>query len=445
LTRRRALLVLLLAAPVIVQAALGPRYGGELRIGAIGPSGSLDPHSAAGPTGRMLLAMVHETLVRAGADGPVPGLAETWVAGRDGRDWTLELAGSLQFHDGSEVTAADAVRAVQRFLRSGSPSAAVLAQSLEATEALDARRIVLKFRVAVSPWSLLPLASPAAAVVSARGAACGPFVPSLTTGDELLFVAFGAHVRGRPYVDRARVRLVPEARRLLADRRLERVDLAVGSPGRPHAPGLLVLALNTTRPPFDSRKRRLAVAAAIDRDALAGRTLVDALPWSRLLVDSDATPAPSIRAGRPEAAPRAPVALILAVDRTLPRLASQRIVAHLADIGLAPQVLPVDPETVRDVPADARLMLFEPELSEPVLALHELASIVETADVPVAAMEADPRARQAMALEIEQRLLGAAALIPLARLSRSTDAGPHVQGLRTEGHTVHVEDAWTLP
>jgi ABC-type transport system substrate-binding protein len=450
------------AFPVLIHAALGPRYGGELRIGAIAYAPSLEPAPAADPARRLLLGMVHDTLVRASADGPRASLAESWVPNADGREWTLALAPRLRFHDGAEINGEAVARSLRRFLRSDSAAAAVLASALDhglafrsgssadlpALEVTDAQHVRLKFRAPVSALSLLPLASPAAAITSERGAACGPFVPTVTTGDELLFVAFGDHVGGRPYLDRIRVRLVPDARRLAADRRLGRVDIALGAAGRRHAPGVLVLALDPTKPPFDAKPLRLALAAALDREAIAGRILEGAEPWDRLLPLDGATAsdAPRTRTATPrEALHSSSSRITLVVDRTLPPLASQRIVAHLADIGLTTQVRALDPDAVRQTAAEARLFIFEPEVDEPVLAIHELASLQEPSDAPLAALEGDASARLAMALEIEERLRAGGALIPLARLSRASDVADEVQGARADRYTLRVEDAWMVP
>jgi ABC-type transport system substrate-binding protein len=455
-----ALLVVGGGLPLAVHAALGPRYGGELRLGAIG-SPSLEPHAPAGATERLLLGMTHETLVQAGPSGPLPRLAESWTIADEGREWTLALAPHLQFHDGAPLTAEDARRAVLRFLRAPSAAASVLAdvveggpafrggtsEELPGLEAADPLSLRLRFRTAVSEWSLLPLASPAAAVVSERGAGCGPFVPTTTSGEDLLFVPFGAHLGGRPYVDRVRVRLVSDARRLMAERGLGRVDVAVGAPaGLAHAPGIVLLVLDPSRPPFDARDRRLAVAAAIDREALAGRMIEGAVPWSRLLL-LGAPPAPASEAPAPPSVPIADAAtrIVLAVDRALPPLASQRIVAHLAALGLTTSVRAVDASALRQTAAEAHLILFEPEIDEPVLAVHELASLLEPADVPVAALEASAAVREAMALDLEERLRAEATLIPLARLARATETSGRVRGVRAEGHTLRVEDAWTVP
>ena len=461
MTRRAWLAAALsiVSAPWLVQAALGPRYGGELRVGALGSPPSTAPGLAVGPTARLVLGMVHETLLRAGDEGPRPGLADSWSSSADGREWTLALHPRLQFHDGAELTAADAARSIRRFLRSDSPAAAVLAHTLEGGTAFRAGEgdelaavhvghsgeLRLRFRAPVAASGLLPLAAPAAAVVSERGAACGPFVPTVSNSDELLFVPFGSHVAGRPYLDRVAVRLLPEARRLVAEHRLGRIDVAVaGGAGLTHAPGVLLLVVDPSRAPFQSKELRLALAAAIDRRAMAGRMLRGAEPWHRLLPDAP-TPGrdvpPTLDAGR---VPRRWASTVtLAVDRTLPTLASQRVVAHLVDLGLTPAVRAVDPADVRRVPAELRLMLFEPELGDPVLAVHEAGSLLEPGAVPPAVFESDPATRLAMSLDMEERLRAHATLIPLARLSRSSEAAAHVRDARADGYTLRVEDAWT--
>lgn len=454
---RAALMAVLLAAPLVVRAALGPRYGGELRIGALGSTPPTDARPAFGPTARLVLGMIHETLLRPGPDGPVPALAASWTPGADGKEWTFVLHPHLEFHDGTSLTTADATRSIRRFLRSESPAAAVLADSLEGgtafragqatdvpgVEAIDTSELRLRFRAPVSAWSLMPLASPAAAVVSEKGSACGPFVPRVGTGDDLLFTPFSAHVAGRPFLDRVAIRLVPEARRLMAERRLGRIDLAVGGgSGLQHAPGVLLLTLDASRPPFDVKELRAAFSAAIDRESMALRMLPGAEPWHRLLPMADSPGHAGLTASGAPPRPTA-TSVVLAVDRTLPPLASQRIVAHLADLGLEANVRAVEPGEVRRAAAEVRLMLFEPEIQEPVLTVHEAASLFEAGGVPPAAFEADPAARHAMALELEERLRANGTLIPLARFSRSTEAAPHVHGTRAEAYTLRVEDTWT--
>jgi ABC-type transport system substrate-binding protein len=434
--RAHGLVLLLALCPALLQGALGPRYGGEMRVGIVGPAPLLDPHAASGPAGRLLMALVHETLVRVGPDGVRPGLAESWSASVDGREWTLTLPARLRFHDGTELTSADAVRSLRRFLAGESPAGAELARRVDDVEARDGLHLTLRFRAPAASSGLLPLASLAAAVTSEKGAACGPFVAAGTSGDERVFVPFGEHVFGRPFLDRVRVRVLPDTRALIGARRLGQVDVAIGAPGSPYPAGVLVLVLDPRRPPFDSIGLRTLVATAVDRDTLARRTLTGAQPWARLLPEGGTAAASPVRAS---ASPRVPpgTRIVLAVDPSLPPLASQRVVAHLAALGITAEVRTASPDSVRDAPADARLLIFEPELPDAWLGLQELGALVGGPS-PGASEPGD-------APGLERRLLSSATLVPLARLARTTEIAPTVHGLDIRGYTTRLEDTWTLP
>jgi len=172
-------LALALGGGSSARSALGPRYGGELRIAVVEPATTVEPSVPRGLADRILAGLVHETLLGVDDEGrPRPALAQSWASAADGREWTLRLAPAT-FHDGTPVVSADAVRGLRRFLRSESVAAAHLARTLEGgdeyrrrgTEALpglttlDDARVVLRLRVATAV-PLAPLASPAAAYVT---------------------------------------------------------------------------------------------------------------------------------------------------------------------------------------------------------------------------------------------------------------------------------------
>ena len=213
-----------MAAPAALRAALGPRYGGQLRVGLLELPARADPAAPAGPAEALLQSLVHETLVGLGPEGlPTPGLAQRWSSAAGGREWTLFLGAGLRFHDDRPVAAEDAVRSLRRFLRTRSLAAERLAESLEGGEDFRARRrdelaglaapetdrVVLRL-TAPRALPLAPLASPAAAVVSSSGAGAGPFVPTLLVpGRRAALNAFAGHVRGRPYLDELELQVEP--------------------------------------------------------------------------------------------------------------------------------------------------------------------------------------------------------------------------------------------
>ena len=133
--------LLSLAAPAALRAALGPRYGGPLRVGLLDLPARAEPALPAGPSEALLQSLVHETLVGLGPEGlPTPGLARRWSSAAGGREWTLFLGPGLRFHDDRPLTGEDAVRSLRRFLRARSAAAERLAESLEGGEDFRARR-----------------------------------------------------------------------------------------------------------------------------------------------------------------------------------------------------------------------------------------------------------------------------------------------------------------
>jgi hypothetical protein len=143
--------------------------------------------------------------------------------------------------------------------------------------------------------------------------------------------------------------------------------------------------------------------------------------------------------------------LLLAVARDVPRLASQRVVAHLGALGLRVTALPVDPGTVSPPGAAARLQLFIPEVPEAELALLELRRLVPPVtptDEPLtqASLERDPNRRRVLLYRAEAALRAGDRLVPLLAVPISCVARAGVHGARVDlrGRLI-LEDAWVEP
>lgn len=348
---RLAAAALAIAAPSSARAALGPHYGGEATVAVMALPDSLVPDRPADAAHRLVLGLLHETLVRAGEGGRLlPGLARAWTRSAGGREWLLELEPDARFHDDAPLTSADALRSLQRFLNARSPAALALAEALEPEGLLapDAEHVVLRFRAAQAQ-PLLPLASPAAAVTSASGAGAGPYLPThRVPGQRLALTAFTGHVRGRPYLDRVTLAAVAEEARRSADLAAGRAEAALDA--GPAAEGAmtatLVLAIDAARPPFDAPAARAAAVEAVrtaDIPAFVhGATAFLAHP-------APANPAPL----------RGPIALTVASD--VPAMASQRVAAVLEARGarITAEVRP--PGAARAALTPLRLLLECPE------------------------------------------------------------------------------------
>jgi ABC-type transport system substrate-binding protein len=466
--RRLAIAVLACLLPLLVDAALGPRYGGELTLGVVRLPRSWEPRAPHDLAERLVLSLVHETLVSVGPLGlPAPGLARSFGGAASGREWTLTLGENLFFHDGKPLTSKEAVESLRRFLRSPSVAAARLAEGLEggtrfrsgASEELpgigtpDASRIVLRYREA-SALPLAALASPAAAVTTPGGVASGPFVPAAPVSARgLVLSAFGAHVRGRPYVDRVHLLATPEPGALDAEFQAGRIGIALGSSGGTSLGATLLLVLDPQRPPFDRLEARAAVASTID-----GRDLV-----KHLILGGDSTPcllspgllAPLPAPPPPPSEPRqvaATGALVMRVGRDVAPLVSQRIVAYLGQLGLRVEAEPAEAATLLGRnEAHLRLLLWSPEVAEAGLALEELQALgpplPEAADaLAAAARERDLDRRRPLLHRAESALRRQFVLIPLASAPIPFRSQRGVHGLRVDGGgRLLLEDAWLEP
>lgn len=461
ITAGAAVLALALGASDRARSALGPRYGGELRIALAEAATTVEPSTPRGTADRILAGLVHETLVGVDDEGrPRPALVQSWASAADGREWTLRLAPAT-FHDGAPVGSADAVRGLRRFLRSESGAAAHLARGLEggdeyrrrSSEALagltsvDDARLVLRFRVPTAV-PLAPLASPAAAIVSARGAGAGPFVPTTPpSGRGLSATAFGRHVRGRPFLDVVRLIVAPADRGARSDG--ADADVSPTAPPLPPATGLLLLLLDPAAPPLASGRARALIAASVDRAQLARHFLPGGEAAEALL-------APTMLPALPTAPPRsaagpAPVAgrVVLRVASDVPQSASQRVVAHLTALGLEVQALPAP--VAGAAAGQPRLLVWYPEVAEAGLALEELAALAGWPAAVRTALEAadtirDFDRRRAELQRAEEALRGTHVLVPLARLPLPLGGRPGVHALRvTASGTLVVENAWVEP
>jgi peptide/nickel transport system substrate-binding protein len=442
------------------RSALGPRYGGELRIAVTEPATTVEPSLPRALADRILAGLVHETLLGVDDEGrPRPALAQSWASAADGREWTLRLAPAA-FHDGAPVGSADAVRGLRRFLRADSAAASHLARALEGGDeyrrrgtedlagvaALDDARLVLRFRLPTAV-PLAPLASPAAAIVSGRGAGAGPFVPTTPPSARgVSATAFGRHVRGRPFLDV--VRLIAPPDRAARSEGLA-ADVAPSATPLPPAAGLLLLLLDPAAPPLADGRVRALIAASVDRAQLA-RHFLPGGEAAEVLLSPALLPALPAPAPRPASSP-APITgrLVLRVSSDVPQSASQRVVAHLAALGL--EVQAVAAPVASKAPASPRLLVWYPEVAEAGLALEELAALAGSPPAVRAALEAadsvrDFDRRRADLQRIEEGLRATHVLVPLARLPLPLGARPGVHALRaTASGALVVENAWVEP
>jgi ABC-type transport system substrate-binding protein len=276
------------------------RYlGGDLK--------TLDPAHISDAADVQLLLQLYAGLTRLDENGePYPSLAESWEVSDDGRTYTFTLRDGLRFSDGSPLGAEDVRRSWLRILDSATGTTApdVLSVIRGAPERLgggpedavgirapDATTLVVELR---HPAGYFPAiaATPTAFVVPPSADASpdwqtvdgfvgsGPYVVESLSDTRLTLAANDQYVAGPPPITTVEwiTQVVSDSVAAYAE---DQVDLAGVSsfaaswiaydpdfgPALHQAASLNVqyFGFDTTRPPFDDFRVRLAFSAALDR------------------------------------------------------------------------------------------------------------------------------------------------------------------------------------
>jgi len=130
-------------------------------------------------SGSILMKMsVTQTLVDAKADGTlIPGLATQWQVSEDGLTWTFSLRSDVRFHDGSLMTGAAVVAALEWSRNNGGLLAKTPLESMVA----DGQQVVFKL---THPFTMLPamLAEYRSAIIAPSSIQEGQVVDVVGTG-----------------------------------------------------------------------------------------------------------------------------------------------------------------------------------------------------------------------------------------------------------------------
>ncbi|MCW8060083.1 ABC transporter substrate-binding protein [Agrobacterium tumefaciens] len=276
----------------------------DLRIVQGADVDTLDPAVSRSTPSQIVINNIFNTLVRwkdTKLSELVPDLAESWSKSSDGLKWTFKLREGVKFHDGtpfdSEAVKFNLDRVADPEL--GSPNRSLFS-SISKVTALDPQTVEIETKEP-SPTLLEILAeeyssisSPTAVRKSGRAysrnpVGTGPYMLSEWIPAQSLTVKRNPDYFGTPgKADRMVFRPVPEAAARLIELQTGNADIAVGI--APEAANelkqgkkstLLEVAssfqiffeLNTTKPPFNDPRVRLAVNYAIDRKAIIEKIL----------------------------------------------------------------------------------------------------------------------------------------------------------------------------
>ena len=231
----------------------------------------------------------------------MPGLAESWEVGEDGKSITFKLREGVTWHDGKPFTSADVQFTFMEVLKKFHPRGINNYRALEAVETPDEHTAV--FRLSVPAPYILRILSGYESPVVPKHVFADQDVRSYSHANRPIgtgpfkFVEWkrGQYIRfdrnedywkpGLPYLDRIVARFIPDAGtrtaametgevHLTAYSHIPAQDLSsleklpqmtVTEQGYEMMPGVTFLIFDTTRAPFDDRKVRQAVSYAIDR------------------------------------------------------------------------------------------------------------------------------------------------------------------------------------
>lgn len=280
---------------------------GTLVFGLSGDPDTLDPQATSGTLTFQVLRSVYDTLVEPDTTGEiVPALAERWEISPDGLEWRFFLRRGVQFHHGSELTSRDVAATLERVKDPAyaSPNAFEYAMIREVTTP-DNWTVVLHLEEPHAPL-LATLASGWSAILPAdlieaghpfatRPVGTGPFQFTRWVRDSEIQLQRNDQYwqAGRPYMSAVRFQIITEqavmAQALLAGE-IHVADIVVepelsmlrASPNvelyESTSALVMVLAINTSRPPLDQLEVRRAINAAIDKQLVLDQAYAGGIP-----------------------------------------------------------------------------------------------------------------------------------------------------------------------
>src|SRR5262245_14299224 len=284
-------------APRAARAQAGgePRKGGTLRVGFYIEAATMDPHLSGSKIDRQVYHNIYEPLVVLDTNlGIKPGLAESWQQ-PEPKTLIFKLRRGVKFHDGTDFNAEAAkfnfnrMKTETKSVRKGEVA------SIDTVDVVDPYTIRLNLKRPDAAL-LATLTDRAGMMISpkvlqergpelernAKGAGTGPFqFVEWVKDDHLLIRRNDAYwnKQGGPYLDQIRYRPIPDDTVKLQS--LQAGEIHVMDYVQPRdvaavkadknvvvldVPSLASFAyqLNLTRPPFDSKALRHAVASALD-------------------------------------------------------------------------------------------------------------------------------------------------------------------------------------
>ena len=279
-----------------------PAHGDTIVEASIGDISGLIPNITSDGASHSVGSQIYDGLVRADRDLSLTGeLAESWDISKDERTITFHLKRGVRWHDGAPFTARD-VEFTYRYMRDPKTPTAYAEDFLQvaATEVVDPHTFRVRYEKPYAPallsWALwvLPahlLEGPWRQGVDLRTTpqnrhpiGTGPFrFQEWKTQEKVVLVANPDYHRGRPYLDRVVLRIIPDSATIFLELKARNVDMAGLTPlqftRQTDFPAFMrffekyrylsnsyaYLGFNLKDPRFADRTVRRALAHAIDK------------------------------------------------------------------------------------------------------------------------------------------------------------------------------------
>jgi peptide/nickel transport system substrate-binding protein len=286
--------VLVLSAVFSWSGDVSAQLRKELRVGVPSVPATLDPAASLDGAGPLISRQVYDTLVayREGSTDIEPALATRWTVSRDGLVWSFVLREGVRFHDGTPLTAFDAIASFDRQIKPAvaapSPVWTALLRGIPGivreVRASDPHTVHV---VLVQPYAPLltilahPGLSITRAVTGADGAVrligTGPYRVVDASAGRMALEAMAGYWGGPPRIER--IVFLDVAGDDHAEAEFDARTLDIWFPAAPprrsagalSTPGTRVgyLAFQTEKEPFKRKKLRQAVAGALDPAVLS--------------------------------------------------------------------------------------------------------------------------------------------------------------------------------
>lgn len=284
-----------------------PRYGGTLIVGASSDPSTLNLAITYNIIDTLAVSSVFNLLTKSDYElNPRPDLAESWRISEDGLSYTFNLLRNAAWHDGRPFTSADVRFTFSEVLRKHHPRGSVVLKVIDSIETPDPYSVIFKLKHPYDPLMkfigneafILPkhlyentdiLKNP----YNLKPVGTGPFLfKEWKKGSHLSLERNPSYFKkGKPYLDRIVVKIVPDASsRMIAfeageidylyyvnlpasevSRFKNRPGFVVTSKGHEVGPSIMLMAFNLRKPPFHHLKVREAIAYAIDKEYIEAK------------------------------------------------------------------------------------------------------------------------------------------------------------------------------